>query len=213
MGVFVKGATYGDNVGNLTDIRHWVPKFKDNMDSILSFKMHPDKYYDDGTGNDIVMFKSCFPNSDIIEDGPEPGMPTGEIRSLANYRAAFVALKEEFVKNEDRLFIYMTAPPLVPEATTIERAARARKFNTWLIDEFVPAYNRETELNNFIAFNLFEILADEDGFLRKEYRLGRPGDSHPNEKANKIVAKNFMEFFRPLWLAWQKNRDISISYR
>ncbi|UCC80210.1 MAG: hypothetical protein JSW64_02285 [Candidatus Zixiibacteriota bacterium] len=214
MGIFVKGATYGDNIGNKTDIKHWAPKFRDNMELIISFKTHPDKYYDDGTVNDIIMFKSCFPNSDIIEDGSEPGIPGGEIRSLANYRAAFTALKEEFVRHKDRLFIYMTAPPLVPEATTMEAAARARRFNRWLTEEFVPAYYKEdTGLDNFIVFNLFEVLADEDGFLREGYRLGRPGDSHPNEKANKIVAREFMEFFRPVWAAWQENRGISISYQ
>ncbi len=213
MGIFVKSATYGDNIGNKTDIRHWAPKFKDNMELVLSFKAHPDKYYDDGTANDIIIFKSCFPNSDIIEDGTEPGVPGGEIKSLANYRATFTALKEEFGRYKDRLFIYMTAPPLVPEATTMEAAARARRFNSWLAEEFIPYYKEDTGSDNFIVFNLFEVLADEDGFLKEEYRLGRPGDSHPNEKANKIVAGEFMKFFCPRWAAWQENRGISISHQ
>ena len=202
-GILVKGSTYGDEIGEETDLRHWLPKFEQDMDGILSFKAHPNMYYDNGTANDIVMFKSCFPNSHVGE-GTGPGDATDRKRTIANYKAVFEGLKNEMAKNKDRLFIYLTAPPLVPEGTTAEHAARAREFNVWLIEDFLPRYSKETGLNNFVVFDLFDFLAGEDNFLKKEYRRERSGDAHPNAVANKAVAARFMEFFRPTWDNWQK---------
>ncbi len=59
-GIFVSGATYGDDIGQHTDIPDWLPKFENEMEKILTFKSHPNRYHSDGTRNDIVMFKSCL---------------------------------------------------------------------------------------------------------------------------------------------------------
>ncbi len=41
MGILVKSATYGDELGEDTDMNHWAGKFRENMDKILRFKSHP----------------------------------------------------------------------------------------------------------------------------------------------------------------------------
>ncbi len=199
MGILVKGATYGDEIGENTDICDWLPKFENNMDRIVSFKAHPDRYYSGDYSNEIVMFKSCFPNSDITGEGSEPGDPYSKEGTIRNYMAVFDRLGEEMMKHGDRLFIYMTPPPLVTEQTSPANAERAIKFNRWLTEEYLPRYKQSSGLDNFYIFDLFHILADEKGFLKQEYRTGKPGDSHPNLDANKIAAKKFMEFFKPLW--------------
>lgn len=203
LGITVKSATYGDDIGNETDICDWLPKFQNDMDRILKFKAHPNIFYTDDRTNDIVMFKSCFPNSDLAGDGSEPGDPLNSARTIANYKALFNRLQNEIKQYKDKLFIYLTAPPLVPEATSPDNARRARKFNRWLISEFLPQYRKETGADNFIIFDLFDVLADEDNYLKKEYRQGRSADSHPNALANKVVAQKFMEFFQPIWERWQ----------
>lgn len=207
LGILVKGSTYGDEIGEQTDMYNWLPKFEKDMARILSFKAHPNMYYNDDTTNDIVMFKSCFPNSHVTENAGS-GDPTDRKRTQANYKAVFEGLKDEMAKNKNRLFIYLTAPPLVPEATTAQHAARARDFNDWLIGEFQPRYLKETGQDNFVVFDLFDFLSDEDNFLKKENRPGNSGDSHPNAVANKAVAVKFMEFFRPIWENWQKRSAI-----
>lgn len=207
MGIMIKSATYGDDIGNKTDILDWLPKFRNDVDSILKFKSHPNLYYADDRANDIVMFKSCFPNSDITAEGEEPGDPLSRSRTITNLQAAFEQLRDETSKHPDRLFIYMTAPPLVPGATTPENALRARKFNRWLVNEFLPRYRLETGLENLVIFDLYDILAGDDNYLREEYRIGKPDDSHPNVEANKIIARKFMEFFRPIWENWQVKSD------
>lgn len=203
MGVVVKGATYGDEIGEKTDINDWLPKFQKDMSRILSFKAHPDRYYSDTTTNDIVMFKSCFPNSNIVGNGQLPGDPVSTQRTLANYKAAFDEIGQEMSKYPERLYIYVTAPPLVPESTTPENAQRATEFNRWVTGEYLPKYQKETGHSNFVVFDLFNVLADESGFLKQSFRRSNQGDSHPNPEANKTAARAFMEFFRPAWEKWQ----------
>jgi hypothetical protein len=209
LGILVKGATYGDQVGQQTDMADWAPKFQNDMSRILTFKGHPDIYYKNDTTNDIVMFKSCFPNSYVESDGSAPGNPTSRERTLANYKAVFESLGKEMRKYPNKLFVYLTYPPLVPPATTPEIAARARQFNRWLIGEYLPAYQKETKLENFVIFDLFDVLADSSNVLKAEYRIADPSDSHLNDVANKEAAKRFMDFFRPLWGQWLERHPAS----
>ncbi len=201
-GIAVKSATYGDRIGDRTDMCDWLPKFQRDMDDILKFKSHPDLYYNDGTTNEAVMFKSCFPNSDVVGAGELPGDPLSKTRTVANYKAVFVGLVQEFKKRPDKLFIFLTTPPLVPSQTTEENAARAREFNQWLVNELQPGYEKETGLDNFHVFDLFAILTDASNYLKSEYRQPNPNDAHPNELAAKAAASDFMEFFIPIWENW-----------
>ncbi|MCD6162122.1 MAG: hypothetical protein J7K40_06885 [candidate division Zixibacteria bacterium] len=206
MNILVKSSTYGSEIGEHTDMCYWLPKFQNDMDKIIKFKSHPNKYYTDGSSNDIVMFKSCFPNSFIAGEGHEPGNPLSNERTIANYKAVFNQLRNEIAKNNDKLFIYLTAPPLVSDGKSFQEANRAREFNNWLINDFLPDYKKSTGFDNFAIFDLFNALAGSDNFLKAEYCVNRKGDSHPNTKANKEVAAKFMQFFRPVWGKWQ-NRD------
>lgn len=205
LGILVKGATYGDEIGQNTDIKDWFPKFQQDMSRILAFKAHPDQYYDDNTTNDIVMFKSCYPNSDIAGQGEMPGNPVSPERTFANYRAVFEKIGQEVRQKPQRLFIYLTAPPLVSESTTGGNARRAVEFNRWLVNEYLPAYEKETGLFNLVIFDLFSVLSDDDGYLKQSFRRAAQGDSHPNSDGYKTAASRFMEFFRPVWARWQEN--------
>jgi len=209
-GIIVNHATYGDEIGEETDFCHWLPKFKNNMDRILTFNSHPEIYYNDGRSNDIVMFKSCFPTSNIAADGSELGDPGSIEQTMANYKAVFLNLKDEFRKHPKKLFIFMTSPPQVSAHTTPDKTTRNRMFNQWLISEFVPSYQTETGLSNFKVFDLFDILADQNNILKEQYSRGRQGDSHPNEKANKEVVRNFLEHFLPIISDWEKQTQTDI---
>lgn len=206
-GILVKGATFGDELGEDTDMNFWPKKFQTQMPQMLSFQAHPNLYRTDSVTNDIVMFKSCFPNSDIVSDGAEPGDPTVPVRTIANYKALFTQLKREFAKYPNTLFIYLTAPPLVPELTTPENAKRARAFNTWVANEFAAAYKQETGLNNFAVFDLFGVLANSDNVLSEGYRQNIEGDSHPNTKGSRAAVEAFLRVFDPLWENWKSRNN------
>jgi hypothetical protein len=198
--ILTGSATYGDEIGEKTDMCDWLPKFRNSMNLILSFQNHPNRYYPDNLTNDIIMFKSCFPNSNIIKNGGTSGDAESCKRTISNYQAVFISLKEEFRKFPDKLFIYLTSPPIAPEATTSENAARTRRFSTWLMNAYLPLYHRETGLSNFLIFDLFDVLADEENYLRKEFRVHQKGDSHPNEKGYRKAAEMLLEFFKKIEL-------------
>ena len=209
MGILVKSATYGDDIGEDTDINHWAGKFEGRMNDIFRFANHGDKYYGDETANDIVMFKSCFPNSNIAGEGTGDGDPTSPERTVANYKAVFTRLKADMKQYPNRLFIYLTAPPLNPDKTNPENAARAKQFNDWLLSEFQPGYLGETGVTNFYVFDLFGVLADENNVLRNEYRRAKPGDSHPNQNGSTAAVAGFIDFFKPIWIKWQNEQNQS----
>lgn len=208
LGVVIRSCTYGDDIGEQTDMNHWLPKFQNDMSHIFKFKAHPNKYYTDDRSNEIIMFKSCYPNSNLTSDGSESGSATSSDKSIANYKAVFEGLKKEFAKYPDKLFIYVTAPPNVPAVTTPENAARAKTFNTWLQDEFLPSYTAETGLDNLKVYDLFSFLTDDDNYLKNEYRWqDNPRDSHPNDNAKKAITRDFLKFFEPVLEAWKSKKE------
>jgi hypothetical protein len=239
--------------GNYTDMNHWILWFNDYLGSV---KSHATPYGLDkmigrlseyvgmmksqraaGGFNRIVMFKSCYPNSDIGSAGTEPGDPFDSRFSLANYQAVYrhpdgpgrtytyngvtyKPLEDIFAENPDVLFIAITAPPLhyaPSDATNDANVHRARMFNNWLQDEWLASYRAaHPDLNNVVVFDLFDVLAYNDyhpthpNRLKAEYG-GESGDSHPNDIANayltQIFATNPDNFIDGAWRAFSDRQS------
>ncbi len=211
--------------GHYTDMYHWVRWFNDYFEGIQSFGREAGR-------NNIVMFKSCFPTSNIAPDGDEAGDPFSLMQTLANYKAVFRhpggtnktyaregvpynSLAQVFAENPGTLFIPVTAPPrhYAPEdASTDAEAARARAFCNWLKGDWLAAYNTANPgMNNVAVFDWFDVLAypaDDPNLpnrLRAEYG-GNQGDSHPNRLADNTSAKIFAgdagSFLDKAWKAY-----------
>ena len=203
----VHDATYGDEIGQATDVCDWYPKFRDDMKKVRTFDKHPNIYYKTpGRYNRIIMFKSCFPNSGISSVGTPPGNPTDCRHTIWNHKAAYNACANIFKKYPHTLFVAVTAPPLNPYSTNKADAARAREFHNWLKTTWVQDYRKNTGLWNVVTFDLFDILANppnhptEPNMLRKEYRSG--GDSHPTKPGNIAATKAFIPFINQAVTDW-----------
>ena len=72
--------------------------------------------------------------------------------------------------------------------TNMTNAKRAKMLVSWLKDEF----GKDT--SNISVFDLFGLLADENGFLKSEYQRLFSFDSHPNTLANKTVSPVFAKY-------------------
>jgi hypothetical protein len=162
---------------------------------MMKYDMAPDILYSGDIENDIIMFKPCFPNSDVISEGTAPGNPSAKERTVWNYKAVFEKLSDLFAGSPERLFIYVTAPPLVPGETTAEDAGRAREFNNWVKSEFVDEYKEKTGKNNFYVFDLFDVLADSGNCLKQEYMRSET-NSHPNAAGSREATARFLKFLR-----------------
>ena len=207
----VHEATYGSKVGEDTDINHWHAKFRDHMNTILRTD-HQDRLYSDNSVNNIVVFKSCYPNNDIKADGTPPGDPDSPERTMASCKAAYNSLFELFRQQPDTLFVAVTPPPLakpvlykkekmleflktlVGRPDTVEKVGRrARAFNNWLKDTeagWLSNYN----LKNVVVFDYYDILTKDGGSNWAKYPTKQGRDSHPSGEGNAIASKEFVIF-------------------
>jgi hypothetical protein len=177
------GSVPGDN----TNMNHWVLWFNDYLQRM---KQHDCA---DGT-NKIIMYKSCFPTSDIYADGTEPGDPFVDEQSLVNYKAVYrhpdgaghaythdsytyKPLGDVFAENPGVLFIVITAPSRIPAETCNEWADRARVFNNWLKNEWLNSYNAaHPNLKNVAVFDWFDVLAYANSYAGTEHYTPANGD-------------------------------------
>lgn len=211
-GYEVHEASYGSDVGQDTDLFDWLPKFRTKMDKVLRVSFN-DKLLEGDERNDIVMFKSCYPNSRFEGMGEAPGDPQGPALTVWNAKATLTALLDEFEKHPDTLFVYFTAPPNAPVAPSdraakwllkkalgrptavevmAERATLARTFNDWVNspDGWLKGYPNK----NVVVFDYYDVLTDEgqSNFLR--YPTGDGSDSHPARAGQKKAADAFVPF-------------------
>lgn len=193
LGVGVHSVTYGSDMGQDTDMSDWVSKFNDYFEKMLKYDIRPDILYPRDMENDIIMFKPCFPNSDIGANGAPPGNPLEKDRTIWNYKSVFENLGERFLKAPRKLFLYVTAPPLVPGETSAENANRAREFNNWVKSDFIADYRKRTGPENFWVFDLFDVLADSSNYLKPEYRRSDT-NSHPNADGSRDATSRFLQF-------------------
>ncbi|MBN1888633.1 MAG: hypothetical protein JW850_11605 [Thermoflexales bacterium] len=126
--------------------------------------------------NEIVLFKSCFPNSNLDgnPDDPPASTPNDYDYSVSNAKAVYNNLLTYFATRQDKLFVVITAPPRITETTT-SMAANARAFNTWLVKDWL-ASNSYT-YTNVAVFDYYNVLSSNGSD-------GRVDDPSTNEEPN-----------------------------
>ena len=165
-------------IGDKTDIGYWWKWFR-GPDS----EKYMDNIYNEGGAysecgtytrlttapvgeNEIIMFKSCFPNSEIKGSIDEivPHISKNQLRgencasehmTVANCKGIYTDLLEYFKTRTDKLFIAITAPPLMEN----EYAANTGYFNNWLLYEWLKDY----PYSNVRVFDYFNILTSNAG--------------------------------------------------
>jgi hypothetical protein len=205
----VHEASYASRIGQNTDLFDWFPKFRNDMEQILTCESQ-DARYDDGHRNNIVVFKSCFPNNAFTSEGRPPGNAVGPDLTLWNAKAAYQPLLHEFRKHPEVLFVCVTAPPLAPKAppqplwkvlvkNALDRynslstnARLAREFNNWLNGQ--DGWLMDSKLTNVAVFDYYDILTDHGITDLSRYPTGDGYDSHPSREGNEKAAEEFVPF-------------------
>ncbi len=204
-GYQVNELSYESRLGEDTDIQHWRVKFTDHMEDLLQTG-NQDSYLPENQGNQIVVFKSCFPNNDYVGEGVEPGDPDSPVRTVANSKAAYNSLLPIFKKYPDVLFVAFTAPPRAEpkpigwreKITSIFKgkpkdAEFARQFNSWLVDKKV-GWLMGYELSNVVVFDFYNILTGDGVSNWSRFPTQDGLDSHPSIEGNQKAALSFVPF-------------------
>lgn len=121
---------------------------------------------------DVIVFKHCFPVSDIEEDIGSPDVSSSR-KSLENYRVQYNALKARMRQFPANKFIVWTGAALTQGATNPGNAERARQFFEWVRTSW------DEPGDNIFVWDLWTLETEGGLYFRTEY-ANNDGDPHPN---------------------------------
>jgi hypothetical protein len=181
---YVSDTNYGwgpaydpDNVpvGDMTDIGQWWVWFRSPQSPTIMNRVYGESVslssytrFENPPGgeNEIIMFKSCFPNSVLqgsltdpvpsIDSNPLKGEGSGsEYHTVANAKGIYLDLLEYFKTKPDKLFIIVTAPPV----SDGKYASNARAFNEWLVNDYLKGYPGK----NVVVYDFYNVMTSNGG--------------------------------------------------
>jgi hypothetical protein len=220
---FVSDTGYGwgpDDIGDRTDIVNWPewflgPDSERYLEALYQQngqRSHFTRTIEDPGGeNEIVMFKSCFPNSKLKGNPDDPPAP-GEGLTVSNAKYIYNELLQYFATRPDKLFIVITAPPL----QNPEYAENARAFNTWLVRDWLA--ENDYRDNNVAVWDFYNVLTGPDNHHRfhdgtVEHITDQGGDTlyyptsrdddHPNQDGNQKATDEFVPMLNVFYNRWK----------
>jgi hypothetical protein len=162
-------------VGDMTDTGQWWIWFRSPESEVVMNRVYQEdgqhsvytRFAESpGEENEIVIFKSCFPNSALQGGMNDPVPPIGdnplkaegawsEHHTVANAKGIYLDLLGYFRSRPDKLFIIVTAPPL----SDGKYAANARAFNTWLVNDYLDTYDGK----NVFVYDFYNVMTSNGG--------------------------------------------------
>ena len=215
---FVSDTNYGwgpNGIGDRTDITDWPEWFTGPQSGryLRALYKESERHSDyarslsaPGGENRVVLFKSCFPNSNL-EGRPADPPARGDGLTVANAKAIYRELLRYFATRPDKLFVAITAPPVQDPA----HSANARAFNTWLVRDWLSGYRG----NNVAVFDFYNVLTGPRNHHR--FRNGRieyvsdagrntlyypTGDDHPSRTGNRKATEEFVSLLNVYYHRW-----------
>ena len=181
---FVSDTNYGwgpvpgdgpDPIGSYTDIGNWWTWFRGPKSTVIMNAVYAESGQhsaysrlstDPGGKNRIVMFNSCYPNSNLrgnlqdpipsIDANPLKGVDAGSnYHTIANAKGIYNDLLPYFQQHQETLFVVITAPPLIDSTYS----SNARAFNQWLVSDWLKDY----PYKNVAVFDFYNVLTTNGG--------------------------------------------------
>ncbi len=181
---FVSDTNYGwgpsysggdGTIGDHTDIGNWYDWFRGSKASTYLSSLYAESGQHSSYSrlptqpageNEIIMFKSCFPNSALqgnpnetppaIGSNPLRGQGSGSsYHTVANAKGIYIDLLNYFSAHQDKLFVIIAAPPLSDSTY----ASNARAFNQWLVNDWLADY----QYKNVAVFDFYNVLTSNGG--------------------------------------------------
>jgi hypothetical protein len=132
---------------------------------------------------DVIIFKHCFPVSNVIESQEIPG-PDSEVKTIDNYKLQYIALKEKLRQFPQTLFIVWTGAALVESNTNEKEAVRAKEFFDWVVSDW------DEKGDNIFIWDFRTLETGGGLYLPVKFSVAG-NNSHPN--------KEFAAFAAPLF--------------
>ena len=224
---YVSDTNYGwgpQNIGDRTDIPDWEEWFRSGntpayMEALFNEGDQLAEYSrsssDPGGENEIVMFKSCFPNSDLDGSLGDPPSADGWL-SVGHAKYVYNEILSYFGQHPEKLFVVITAPPLSDHGN----AANARAFNVWLLNDWL--IENDYPYQNVAVFDFYNVLTGNDGHhtfdngrevhqVAGKDTLAYPsGDDHPSKKGSQKATDEFVPLLNYFYNRWQAENPTSL---
>ena len=231
---YVSATNYGwgpNGIGDSTDIPNWPDWFTGTGSAAVLSALYAETGQnvdgfgdwvrlatDPGGENKIVMFKSCFPNSDLFGDPDDPPLSSpNEQYTVENAKAVYNQLLTYFATRQDKLFVVITAPPMQQSEyntdyqTPAQRAANARAFNNWLVDDWLDDYAHA----NVAVFDYYNVLTGANNHHRvvdgqiehvtadaNDFAYYPSDDSHPSTTGHQKATTEFVPLLNTYYNQW-----------
>ena len=190
---FVSDTNYGwgpDAIGDRTDTGNWWEWFRGPNSVTYTHALYSE--FDQHSGytrlssdpdssreNEIIMFKSCFPNSAIDGNSTDPArtgnnpLRSGGPLTVANVKGIYNDILAYFATDQDKLFVLIVPPSLADNATNPSQAANARAVANWLVNKWLANYRHK----NVAVFDFYNVLTSNGGSADVN-DLGKSGGNH-----------------------------------
>lgn len=207
-GYHVADISYGwREYGDHTDTTDWPTWFSDDVMNLVYPEMGsmtaPNTVQPAAAENTIIMFKSCFPNSDVGSN-------------ITDEMEIYNGLLSYFKQHPDKMFVLVTPPPMIK----ISDPEKTRALCDWLVDRNTGWLSGFTTGNVFV-FDLYNILTHTDAhhrYLNNQevhnsivgadtlyYDLN--GDDHPNKDGNVKAAQEFIGLLNDWYQRFSESRN------
>jgi hypothetical protein len=206
-------ATNGDNIGSSTDTEDWPDWF---TDTIMPYVYDNDAHYDyptnsiddPGGENQIIMFKSCYPCSEVGD-------------SIDDEKAIYLGLLDYFEDHQDKLFILVVPPPEI----TINSNTLTRELANWLVD-YENGWLSGYPYFNVQPFDYYNVLTDPNNHHMVEGEsvvhvissnpvdAGNPNElyyytgtnNHPTNEGHQKATEEFLPLLNAYYNLWRQYR-------
>jgi hypothetical protein len=229
---FVSDTNYGwgpSAIGDHTDVGDWWTWFRGPSAATYTAALYSNtgvnssyarSLSNPGGENTVVMFKSCFPNSNVggsaadpipaIGSNPLAGHGMTDL-TVGNAKGVYLDLLEYFKLHPDKLFVLIVSPPLRSADTGSDEAANARALANWLVDPsgLLNGYSA----GNVFVYDYYTVLtgghhrvvsgAIEHTPGPSNYLAYPTGDSHPSAAGDQIATAEFVPMLNAAYNAWR----------
>ncbi len=143
--------------------------------------------------NKIVVIKSCFPSSDMWDDGSPGDTASTTDKTTFNYKWHWRSFIRVMSQHPGNFFVVWTNAPLTAGATDSAYARRSDRFCRWAKDTLEAGHDALFGAfpRNVYVFDFFHKLAGADGILPDSLASDH-SNSHPNDVATARVAPLFV---------------------
>ena len=131
-------------------------------------------------GHDLVIWKHCFPVSDLEPDNGNPDVAS-ERKTPGNYRAQYTALRQAMRRFPRTRFLVWTGAALTRAGTSEAKARRAGEFFQWVRDTW------DEPGDNIFVWDFHRLETEGGLYLLDRYAAG-PDDAHPSPAFARRVA-------------------------